>query len=246
LGDEERDRAAIQSRLQITKEQQLKEMKRRHQYKDKERDSYIKMRIRTESLLSKMDAKSRATAEAMLEALKTQLFYVTLVEITYGKKQNNAWFLAFEFRIAFVTAGAGKTVVDRHIIDILKITSRSESEVHIAFCDASSLFCQSKNANDIINTIRKRFASSFPGLPEKRWFALSISSPSRLVKIKHERAQKKNIAGGFITTYRAICDYIATNVRYDFIWDLQNIIVPKNLTVFNVNQFVTPADGKKG
>ena len=45
------------------------------------------------------------------------------------------------------------------------------------------------------------------------------------------------ICGGFVKTYKAVCDYLGLPVRQDMCWDVENILLFGNIHEFNMMDY---------
>lgn len=90
--------------------------------------------------------------------------------------------------------------------------------------------------DEIITCLREAFDASFPGVPQSLKFKLDVQPASRLKAI----AAPDQPLGGFIPTYRSVCDFYGIEEREDIVWDMENLFIPGRIKDFNLKEFEEP------
>jgi len=175
----------------------------------------------------------RKAVGTLLEQRKEEAAFMAWVPTREDKTQEKRIVVITAHRIYSIRAG-GKVAREAHWLELLSIQSNQKTEANFSFRQFKFTI-NSDLTDEIIHHIRVAYENAFPGIPEKDRFKLDVQPSSRL---KEFQPQEQPL-GGFITTYKSLCNYYNAEVREDIIWDMENLHVPGNIKDFNLNEFET-------
>jgi len=176
----------------------------------------------------------RKAVQTLLEQRKEEASFIGWVSQREDKAP------AAEKRILVITANriyairtGGKIAREAHWLELTSIQSNSKTESNFTF-KQFKFSMTADQTDEIIQLVRVAYHTAFPGIPEKDRIKLDIAPSSRL----QELPVVEQPLGGFITTYKSLCNfYLGTDVRDDIIWDMENFYAPGNIKDFNLNEF---------
>jgi len=174
----------------------------------------------------------------ILDQRRGHLRFITSMDIHTGKKKIQTNLLAItDFRLLFINKG--KVVHEAHILDIAAIRSKEPNELYLQFKNFV-VEGVSEHADAIINQIRRVFMTNFPGMPESAWFALDVQPESRLEKLPVDTYANSLPCGGFVDSYKSLCDFLDIEPRTDIIWDIKHLHATQKISEFNFKHFELP------
>jgi len=173
----------------------------------------------------------RKAVGTLLEQKKEEASFMAWVTKREDKGVEKRIVVITAHRIYSIRAG-GKIAREAHWLELLSIQSNKLGEANFNFRQFK-FNITSELTDEIIHHIRVAYENAFPGIPEKDRFKLDIQPASRL---KEFQPQEQPL-GGFITTYKSLCNFYNAEVREDIIWDMENLHLPGNIKDFNLNEF---------
>ncbi len=138
----------------------------------------------------------------------------------------------------------GKIAREAHSLDLVSIKSPDPKEVlflapltkfqiELKFRNFSIL-ASGDSIDELINSIRRAYEFHFSAMPEKERFKLDVQPPSRLCEILPPD-RNESPCGGFVGTYRSLCDYYHVTPSEQLCWDLENIY--NDSDIFDMTKF---------
>lgn len=177
----------------------------------------------------------RKAIQTELERRKDDAAFIGGVNlIEKGKKERHVLAVG-KNRLIILKSQGGKLFRDPHWLELVEIQSKTEDEVNLTF-KSFKLQINSNQTNEIINCVRDAVELAFPGVPQNLKYKMDVSPSSRV----KELASRDQPLGGFISTYKAMCDFYGVEVREDFCWDMENLFVSGNIKDFNLKEFEQP------
>eukprot|EP00727_Mastigamoeba_balamuthi_P002409 m51a1_g12165 hypothetical protein (1068) ;mRNA; r:88-4311 len=133
----------------------------------------------------------------------------------------------------------GRSLVKRegHSLDLTEIISHSPKDVALVF-KSFTIAGETEQADEIIYCIRRAFLNNFSGIPEQYRFRLNIAPASRIEDI---RAPDSQPCGGFVGSYKALCDYYGVPVNMALCWDIQTLYASN--TTFDLKLYFNEETG---
>eukprot|EP01119_Soliformovum_irregulare_P002545 TRINITY_DN1278_c0_g1_i1.p1 TRINITY_DN1278_c0_g1~~TRINITY_DN1278_c0_g1_i1.p1 ORF type:complete len:952 (+),score=343.92 TRINITY_DN1278_c0_g1_i1:87-2942(+) len=187
-------------------------------------------------MVEELSLGDRKAVQVELERRKETSSYVGWIEKTddKGKKERRILVIA-RSRLMSVRPNGGKVAREGHWLELLQLKSPKPNEVDLTFKQFKLVFT-SNAADEIINAINLAYTTAFPGVPTTGRFKMEVSPASRVKEV----TPTEQPLGGFIPTYKAVCDYFEVPVRDDIIWDMENLFIPGNMKSFNLKEFEQP------
>lgn len=168
-----------------------------------------------------------------------------VVRVTYlkGKKRKpeEAIVVIGTFRIYVFRNG--KCAAEPHMLDLLEISLPAPDELCLKFKNDVQLNFVTKDYEQIVQQIHSMFVKCYPGMPEACHYTV-VAPLERKDKSKEKNSSELQIGscGGFVRTYKAICDYLSLPPRQDICWDVDNILHFSAVRDFNVVDYFYSKD----
>jgi len=175
----------------------------------------------------------RKIVQALLESKKEEALFSGWLLKKEEKSNEKRLIVISENR--FFSLRQGKIAREGHWLDLVEIKSPSKNEVTFQF-KAFFITLLTDISDELIHHVRTAYHQAFPGVPETSKYKLDVNA-SRL----RELPTVDSPLGGFIRTYKSLCDYYPdTKVREDIVWDMENLFIPGNVKDFNLKEFEQP------
>jgi Ran GTPase-activating protein (RanGAP) involved in mRNA processing and transport len=160
-----------------------------------------------------------------------------------------------QHRIYFFLPG-GKFEFDAHFIDLISLNSPNRTKVKLEFKasgndpKAKTLEVQlhpisyaTFDVDFLIQYICQQYQNLFFGMPKDLKFKLIVGPESRKQQIQNGIAPPDTDSGcgGFVRTYRTLCDYYNIPCQENVAWDLENLFFNNDIKVFNLSEFIPNA-----
>eukprot|EP01105_Mastigella_eilhardi_P024275 TRINITY_DN6307_c0_g1_i1.p1 TRINITY_DN6307_c0_g1~~TRINITY_DN6307_c0_g1_i1.p1 ORF type:complete len:1080 (+),score=357.09 TRINITY_DN6307_c0_g1_i1:23-3262(+) len=131
----------------------------------------------------------------------------------------------------FTMKRGGKLIREGHSLDLKEIISTTSKEVRLNF-GSFEIAGDSEQADEIIHCIRRAFLYNFSGMPKEKHFKLNLLPSSRITEIV---VPTNEPCGGFVGTYKAMCNYHRLAANSSICWDIENLY--SNNTNFDFQLF---------
>eukprot|EP01107_Rhizomastix_libera_P014910 TRINITY_DN50_c0_g2_i2.p1 TRINITY_DN50_c0_g2~~TRINITY_DN50_c0_g2_i2.p1 ORF type:complete len:906 (-),score=256.34 TRINITY_DN50_c0_g2_i2:381-3098(-) len=179
------------------------------------------------SFASSLKEGEQKFVKELLSSKKQEASYVGLITLPKTKEKEapkKAIIICGICRIFLLKQDGGKILSEGHLIDLLEVTSISKDlyanpkEIKIVFKNCT-IEGTSEQADELISCIRRAYMFSFSSLPTEKRFKLNVQPEIRVEEIP----QDPQLCCGFVSTYRAMCDYYQVEPCLQLCWDIENI-----------------------
>eukprot|EP00029_Vermamoeba_vermiformis_P011290 TRINITY_DN616_c0_g3_i1.p1 TRINITY_DN616_c0_g3~~TRINITY_DN616_c0_g3_i1.p1 ORF type:complete len:1196 (-),score=549.69 TRINITY_DN616_c0_g3_i1:108-3239(-) len=153
----------------------------------------------------------------------------------------------------YVFQVGGKLEFDVHYMDIVALSTPTRARVRIEYRPPNSTDPKKTNelviqpssfaAFDIdffVQAVCQSYQSNFVGMPRDLKFKLEIEPEARKQQILNGIAipDVNQGCGGFVQTYRTVCDYYSVPPQENVVWDLENLFYNNDVKSFNLSEFI--------
>eukprot|EP01105_Mastigella_eilhardi_P008040 TRINITY_DN1984_c0_g1_i2.p1 TRINITY_DN1984_c0_g1~~TRINITY_DN1984_c0_g1_i2.p1 ORF type:complete len:863 (+),score=245.36 TRINITY_DN1984_c0_g1_i2:1382-3970(+) len=142
-------------------------------------------------------------------------------------------------RVLLFKKGGAKLLKEGHTLDLKEITSHSPTELKLVFADNVEISGTTEQADEIIHCISRAFAYTFKGVPKELRFLVDVTPALRYEDV----ASPEMPNGGFLSAYRALCDYYGTPSNSELCWDIEHL--NQNRRDFDLKHFFSATTGEE-
>ncbi|KAH3759492.1 RasGTPase-activating protein [Pelomyxa schiedti] len=171
------------------------------------------------SFASTLAAAEQKHVKEMLTQRQEEASYIGWLTISKTKSVVKKIILIIGMNRIFTMKKGGKLLKEGHSLDLVELSSNTPTEVKLVF-KSFEISGETDQADEIIFCIRRAFLYNFSGIPEEFRFKLNITPVSRIETID---APGLAICGGFVGTYKAMCNYHNVPVNSSLCWDIENL-----------------------
>eukprot|EP01114_Cavostelium_apophysatum_P017693 TRINITY_DN5318_c0_g1_i2.p1 TRINITY_DN5318_c0_g1~~TRINITY_DN5318_c0_g1_i2.p1 ORF type:complete len:955 (-),score=273.67 TRINITY_DN5318_c0_g1_i2:490-3312(-) len=172
----------------------------------------------------------RKTVMSYLEQRREEASFIGVVDKTkYGKFQKRTLMIGHNRIISFKPGG--KIAREGHLLDLIEIKSPNPNELHLIF-QTFAIVCVTDETLNIISCVLRSYYANFSGMPKLLQPKLTLDTPSR---INVESEVPLGPCGGFVGTYRSLCDFYSVIPNFDVCWHFSNL--PSRIKTFDLKRF---------
>jgi len=184
-----------------------------------------------------LTANDRKVVKSLLEDRHEEAFFVNWIEKKKRNKVQKRLLIIGMNRVITIKPG-GKIARNVHLLDLLEIKSLEPREIELIF-KSFSIVATCDQTDDIITSIRHAYEYNFYEMPENLRFKVNVHPASRLAIIS-KATQTDSNGGGFVGTYRSLCDYYNLTPNEEICWDIDNLY--ENNRMFDLSKFLEQYD----
>eukprot|EP01114_Cavostelium_apophysatum_P024573 TRINITY_DN965_c0_g1_i1.p1 TRINITY_DN965_c0_g1~~TRINITY_DN965_c0_g1_i1.p1 ORF type:complete len:960 (+),score=342.73 TRINITY_DN965_c0_g1_i1:143-3022(+) len=177
----------------------------------------------------------RKAVQTLMEQRKEEASFIGWTIKKDAKNRSQKRLIVLTGNKLFSLKPGGKIAREGHWLELSTIQSPTPKEANFTFKNFK-LNITTDAVDEILTIIRNAYSQSFPGIQEKDRLKLDINPPSRITEIK----SSDQPLGGFITTYKSLCNFYNVEARGDIIWDLENLFIPGHIKEFALNELEQP------
>ena len=180
------------------------------------------------SFATELDASEQAHVRATLTRYKEEPTYVCSFETTRKKSVSNNVFVVGRNRLFLmrrkpkVVSGASIVRAEGHILDLAEVRLSGTRGISFLF-RTFDITGETDRPEEILSCVKRAFLYNFSHFPQETMFRVTAVPPAVVPPALDDASlyyQSETPCGGFVRTYRALCDYYGVPPNETLCWDI--------------------------
>jgi len=200
---------------------------------------------------SQLDSTEQAHVRAVLTKYHEEPSYVCIMDVKKGKAPSKYIFVVGNNRLFLlrkkpkVVPGSSFVKYEAHILMLIEIVLKGNRGICLTFRNFE-IDGETNDPEEVVACIKRAFISNFSHFPREIMFRVTATPPA-VVPPEEDYAifrEEHSACGGFVLTYKALCDYYNVSVSDAICWDLKNLYADNHVFDFKhlFNDEATDAD----
>jgi len=188
---------------------------------------------------SQLDSSEQAHVRAILTKYHEEPSYVCILDVKKGKQPSKFIFVVGNNRLfllrkkAKVVTGSSLVKNEAHILMLVEIRLWGSRGITLIFRNFE-IEGETDDPEEVVACIKRAFISNFSHFPREIMFRVTATPPATIPPEEDLGMfrEEHSACGGFVRTYKALCDFYGAPVSDVICWDLKNLYADNHVFDF--------------